>query len=235
MVAGEAPCPRARVVRIPARWNAYPRHRASAQALRIILRADVRRTGSGETLPCSRAEATSCEIPVSKANGQLRERHGRAARVRFNCMLLTTVRTRNSDSHAKSRPSNKVLESAVVNTWVQDVISYAALDSSTLDRSEVGFQLSTDKMAMPMYRAEGQLENQYSPTGRVDWAVGAPKAEPREVLAHIQTTWVPGPNMTVTTYSQDEYAVLSRASTGAPWRTRVPGGPGLQRPAWRIG
>lgn len=113
--------------------------------------------------------------------------------------------------------SSKAATSVAVQTWVRHLASFVALDANSLSDSEAGFQLQTDKLALPVASAEGKKENQYAPTGSVSW-VALPSSKPQLVmLARIKTTWQPKPSSSVPQTSEDDIVVFARQAAGQKW------------------
>lgn len=114
--------------------------------------------------------------------------------------------------------SVEAARNVVVQTWVRHLASFVALDVNSLPDSEAGFQLETDKLALPVAAAEGKQENQYQPTGNVDW-VALPSTRPQLVmLAHVKTTWQPRPSTSLQPATEDDLVVLERQAVGQKWR-----------------
>lgn len=114
--------------------------------------------------------------------------------------------------------SSQAAKNVAVQTWVRHVASVVALDAKTLTDSEAGFQLQTDKLALPVASAEGKKENQYQPTGNVAW-VALPSTKPQLVmLARIKTTWEPRPSSGAQRAIEDDLVVFARQGVGKKWR-----------------
>ncbi|MGH7919229.1 MAG: hypothetical protein ACREQM_04695 [Candidatus Dormibacteraceae bacterium] len=121
-------------------------------------------------------------------------------------------------SHGSASLTQTSGKRIAVDTWVKRLNSFVALDPGTLSQSESGGLLTLDKQVVELNRAQGNQENQYQPTGKVDWVAYAAKAPQMEELARIEETWVPAPGTSVSKFSDDELVVFSRPSVKGSWR-----------------
>lgn len=113
--------------------------------------------------------------------------------------------------------STKDATNVALQTWVTHLASMVGLDTGTLPKSEIGFQLQTDTLTIPVDKAEGQQQNQAMPSGKVEW-VALPSAKPQLLmLARIKTTWNPQSPSSVPQSTQDDLVMLARQRVGAPW------------------
>lgn len=156
-----------------------------------------------------------------------RRRVGAVALASLVALVAAACGSSAAGSHPTARPSDpssngptlssEAARNVAVQTWVRHLASVVALDANSLSDSEAGFQLETDKLALPLASAEGKKENQYAPTGNVDW-VALPSKKPQLVmLAHIKTTWQPQPSSSVQQSSEDDLVLFARQAVGQKW------------------
>ncbi len=105
-----------------------------------------------------------------------------------------------------------------VKAWVGHLVSFDAVDPTTIGNVETGFALQADQAELTYGRSISAPENQYQPTGNVAWTAIPPETPTLSELARIETTWKLDPGSTAPSLPPaDSLALLQRKSTHAKW------------------
>ncbi len=106
---------------------------------------------------------------------------------------------------------------AAANAWVGHLVSYVAEDPTTLGKVETGFALQADKGLLAFNQSRGAPENQYQPTGNVDWVAIPPQTPTLSEVARIETNFKPISGSSQPAGSEDSLVLLARRSTQSRW------------------
>lgn len=120
-------------------------------------------------------------------------------------------------STGSARMTTAAATKVAVTAWVGHMVSFVAVDPTTLHKSETGFALQADQGQLKYDRSEGLPENQLQSTGSVEWVAIPAQSPALSLVARVETTDTPDTGSSLPARSEDSLALLQRTSPRAKW------------------